>query len=515
MARSLVRVASFGALAALIATIVPFSSSGAASPTSTAALSWLATQQQSDGGFEVAGFPGFETSDAVFAIASGAQTGLWDFDAAMAAVAATRVGGVGNSPLDHLDDLADTPLAKGQAAKVIVLVTNPLQIDATQFDPKCDGGTTNLVTVLGAPGVDGQFGFALGAFNSILFAGRAYALTAGAGDVPDATITTIRNAQKSDGSWSFSGSNVGTGGDIDSTATAILALLEDDDLTAADADIDEALDYLAAAQQGNGAWQSFGTDDPNSTAFALYALGVAGRTGGLATGDAWLATQQQGDGRIASQNDGFGINTFATTQAIQGLERVEVPRSLTPVALGCTDPDGIPDETEWGAPNGGDGNNDGLPDAEQAHVASFPAATGGGYLTISSTVGTMASVAAVDPASLAALPSGVSMPRGAVQFTVQGLGPGATVNVTFWVHGGPAPTKYYKLQGGAWVDFTANTSFNGTTITLTLVDGGAGDTGGVDGEVVDPSGPASVSAGPGGGAGGGPSAIVAVPNLTG
>ncbi len=39
----------------------------------TKAVTWLKTQQQADGGFEVAGFPGFETPDAVLAIANGAQ----------------------------------------------------------------------------------------------------------------------------------------------------------------------------------------------------------------------------------------------------------------------------------------------------------------------------------------------------------------------------------------------------------------------------------------------------------
>jgi len=516
MARRPRRAASFVALLALVAALVPAALSGAASPAAEAALSWLRAQQQADGGFEVLGFPGFETSDAVFAVASGAQTGPWDAETALGAVAATRVGGIGNSPLDHLDNLADTPITKGQAAKVIVLATNPLGIDATQFDPRCDGGTTNLVTVLGAPGVDGQFGFSLGAFNSVLYAARAYALTAGAGQLPDASVTTIRNAQKSDGSWSFDGSSVGTGGDIDTTAQAALTLLEDGDILATDADVDEALDYLEGQQQGSGAWQSFFVDDANSTAMALLALGVAGRTTTLAAGDAWLASQQQGDGRIASQNDGFGINTFATSQAIQGLVRLDVPRATSPIAMACSDGDGITDETEWGAPNGGDGNNDGVPDTDQADVASLPDVVTGGYVTIDSAAGAVEDITSVNPSSLAALPTGVTLPRGALQFTIAGVGVGGTVTVQVTFHGGPALTKYYKLRGGVWTDFSANATFAGNVITLTLVDGGAGDAGGVDGEIVDPSGPAAVSVGAGGGTGGVPNAIVAHPsNLTG
>jgi hypothetical protein len=515
------RAASFVALATVLATsLLAFGvPTFGASPTVTNARAWLVSQQEADGGFEVANFPGFETSDAAFAIASAAQpSAAWDPEVALAAVSGTRFAGTGDGPLEALDDLADTPIAKGQAAKAIVLVTNPLGIDATSFDPRCDGGTTDLVTVLGAPGVDGRFGFSLFAFNSIVTAGRAYALTTGAGDVPDATITQIRASQKSDGSWSFDGDSTGTGGDIDTTAAAILALLEDDDITSADPDVAAGLDYLEAAQQGTGAWQSFGSDDANSTAVALVALGVAGRTTSLAAGDAFLASQQQPDGRIASPNDGFGINTFATSQAIQGLVRIDVPRAPTTAPLGCTDADGVSDAVEWGAPNGGDGNDDGTPDAEQANVTSLPGP--GGYVTIDvpaggTLTGVATSAAPVSPAP----PAGAMFPRGLVGFSVTGLTPGATVAVEVTFHGGPALSRYFKLHDAAWEDFTNHATFLGNVVTLSLTDGGAGDDDDTaNGVIVDPGGPAAVTAGgapPGGGGAGGPTAIVAQPQLTG
>ncbi len=66
-----------------------------ADPTSadaaTAAVTWLKTQQRTDGSFEVADFPGFETRDAVLAIAEAAQTGsTWDAPAALKAVRAVK-----------------------------------------------------------------------------------------------------------------------------------------------------------------------------------------------------------------------------------------------------------------------------------------------------------------------------------------------------------------------------------------------------------------------------------------
>ena len=68
-------VVPFACVAAMTAALVLSSRSprGSAPPASVAAadaaVSWLTTQQQPDGGFELAGFPGFETLDAAIAIA--------------------------------------------------------------------------------------------------------------------------------------------------------------------------------------------------------------------------------------------------------------------------------------------------------------------------------------------------------------------------------------------------------------------------------------------------------------
>ncbi|MEP6626160.1 MAG: hypothetical protein ABJC79_17060, partial [Acidimicrobiia bacterium] len=56
-------------------------------PVVTKATDWIKTQQQADGSFEVAGFPGFETPDAVVALDERGQTsGTWDAAKALAAV---------------------------------------------------------------------------------------------------------------------------------------------------------------------------------------------------------------------------------------------------------------------------------------------------------------------------------------------------------------------------------------------------------------------------------------------
>ena len=95
-------------------------------------------------------------------------------------------------------------------------------------------------------------------------------------------------------------------------------------------------------QVATGAWQSFGVDDPNSTATAVMAItaagfdprfscwrdtvspGLAGRA--YASPVTWLKTQSAPDGHIVSPNDAFPpVNTFATSQAVQALRRGWLP----------------------------------------------------------------------------------------------------------------------------------------------------------------------------------------------
>lgn len=298
------------------------------------ATTWLKGQQQADGGFEVAGFPGFETPDAVIAIAEDAQQQLaWDKPQALAAVQATA-NGSGKTPLDAIDDYADGAINAGQAAKLVTQVAVPLGLSPTAFDPQGDGAV-NLVAKIDAAALpNGTYG----AFGATLAA--ATAKKAAGGTVPANTVTAIRAAQKADGSWDFQGDPTGTGDDIDTTASALIALVSAG-ATSTDADVQQGLAFLAGAQQASGAWTSFGTADPNSTSMAVLAISgvgydpatscwrdavapaLAGNPYGSPT--AWLRSQQAGDGHIASPNDGWGVNTFATTQTIQALRRGWMP----------------------------------------------------------------------------------------------------------------------------------------------------------------------------------------------
>jgi hypothetical protein len=329
----------------------------ASQATADAAVAWLKTQQQSDGGFELAMFPGFETRDASLAIAEDAQTGTtWSTTEALAAVGAVHFGGTpaGATPLDALDAFAATVTTAGAAAKTIVLSASPLGLDPAAFDPAGNGTPVNLVALLdaGCSADTASFG---PAFSDTLYGVLAKKLVCGA--PPAAALATVRAAQQANGGWNFTGDPTGTDLDIDTTALAVESLVAGG-ADASDPAVHAALGFLAAQHQASGAWQSFGADDPNSTSLAILAVTATGfdvesscwrdtadpaATGSAyASPTAWLRSQQlttppADAGRIASPNDSFGVNTFATSQTVEGLLQSWLPIT-TATAQPCTMP---------------------------------------------------------------------------------------------------------------------------------------------------------------------------------
>nr|NIQ38343.1 hypothetical protein [Pseudomonadota bacterium] len=93
---------------------------------------------------------------------------------------------------------------------------------------------------------------------------------------------------------------------------------------------------------------------------------------------------------------------------------------------------------------------------------------------------------------------------GLVDMEIKVYAPGDEARVSFYLST-PAPDGYgwYKYSpNDGWRDFSANAAFNSARdkVTLTVVDGGAGDDDGVaNGVIVDPSGLGSVSTSSGGG----------------
>ena len=347
------------------------------------AVTYLAGQQQADGGFELAGFPGFETPDAIAAIAANANIDslsiptttstppgeaprpLADFERAWqpanarAAVVAVKTAG-NKTPLDAVDDFAEGAISAGQAAKLIVLVSEPLGYDSGSFDPAGDGAAKNLVgTMLGAYNGNGTFGPA-GSFNVTLYSALASKLALGS--IPKATPGAILAAQRTDGGWNYLGNPAdATASDVDTTALAVQALVAalpdgtaawvNENPNATQTAILKALGFLASKLQATGGVGTGTAADPNSTAAAILAIRSVGfnpaqpcwrnvaapttkGTAYIALND-WLRTQQLATGRVQSPNDSFGVNTFATSQAAQALALSWLPIADRPLVV-CT-----------------------------------------------------------------------------------------------------------------------------------------------------------------------------------
>jgi hypothetical protein len=260
-------------------------------------------------------------------------------------------------------------------------VAEPLGLDVSAFRPGA-GAPVNLLTKLDPAGCAGNPAN-YGLFNQTLYGALAKKLACGAPN--PAVLATIRAAQRSDGGWNFAGDqDPATDSDIDTTSLAVQAIVAGG-ATATDPAVTKALQFLAAQQQTDGAWQSFGADDPNSTAVGSIAVTAAGydvtsscwrdtavpSAKGTAYGDpgAWIRSQQASDGHVNSPNDSFGVNTFATSQSVQGLLRNWLPVARASGASTCSTVSDTPPAT---APASG-----GLPAASvAAAVVTAPNFTG-------------------------------------------------------------------------------------------------------------------------------------------
>ncbi len=296
---------------------------------------WLTTQQQADGGFEVAGFAGFETADATLALAEAAQSGGgWDADAARSAIAGVTTG-AGFAPYDAIDDEAEIGPTAGAAAKLIALVAAPGGwadgLSPVAFDPGQDGAAVDLLSTMSA-GFDAGTGW-FGTFGDTLLAVLAHRQVCV--DIPDASTTAVLAAGAPSGGWNFAGDPTDDLFDPDITGRALQALAAAG-VPVDDPAVSSGLRRLAVEHDAaTGGWISFGEVNPNSTAMAVLGLDAYGFD---AATRAWrddlaperaadpyvaprdyLLGQQQADGRIASPSDSFGVNTFPTSQGVQAL----------------------------------------------------------------------------------------------------------------------------------------------------------------------------------------------------
>jgi hypothetical protein len=239
---------------------------------------------------------------------------------------------------------------------------------------------------------------------------------------------------------------------------------------------------------------------PSSSSFRIYGDGLNLQSG-MSTSPSFTMSDCLGPGPEAA-----GASSSASFKL-----QVGCIYALGGLPADDDDGDGIPGGDENGAPNNGDGNDDGIADSEQANVASFPSATGEGYLTLeipsNGPCGQLLGVEAVDPTTLGDGDPEYVYPFGMVRFHVENCaGP---VMVTLYLHGGGGvvsaaleyrkygfmapdyvtPRDFYTFPGA-----TFSTAMVGSqtvaTVEFTLSDNVLGDDSQVALRIEDPSGPA-------------------------
>jgi hypothetical protein len=138
---------------------------------------------------------------------------------------------------------------------------------------------------------------------------------------------------------------------------------------------------------------------------------------------------------------------------------------------------------------GGDDAGTGAVDARAASV-EIP---GAGTVELLASAGAIERAVAV--ATPAAAPAGVDYPVGFIAIDVGGLLAGEQVTVTLTLPAGTAPNAYVKCTTDTSCAEFPGAAIHDNVVTLTLVDGGAGDTdGAANGRIRDPGAPAIASA---------------------
>jgi hypothetical protein len=246
-------------LAALLAGALPVLA--AADP--TAALDYVASQQNPDGGFGSGFSPDStisSTADALLAIvAAGADPATFDQE--------------GNTPVTYLAANAPAAASAGDLAKLIMAAI------AAGENPRAFGGVDSVAKLEALAGASGRIGGETDTFVSHTLA--VLALASAGRPVPAASIDYVTAAQQEGGSWAWDGT-AGTAGDTNTTAFAVQALIAAGEAASSD-EVSNALAYYKGIQNDDGGWpyqnpSDFGTaTDANSTAVAIQAILAAGQ----------------------------------------------------------------------------------------------------------------------------------------------------------------------------------------------------------------------------------------------
>jgi hypothetical protein len=264
----------------------------------TAALDYLQTQQNADGGWGSGLSPestAGSTADAVLAIVAAGGNPA-DF----------KVGG--NTPLDYLAHRSEDLETGGDLAKVLMAVV------AAGEDPRNFADVDLVLRLERLIADDGRIGIEADTFYAHCLG--VLALRSVSRPVPAASLDLIKTGQIADGSWAWNGEPLEGTGDTNSTAVAVQALVAAGEAGTSDA-IQGALAYFKAVQNEDGGFpyqkpSDFGTDtDANSTAVVIQAILAAGQD---PAGAGWAAAEGNTprDALLALQNDSGAFAWQAT-----------------------------------------------------------------------------------------------------------------------------------------------------------------------------------------------------------
>lgn len=171
------------------------------------------------------------------------------------------------------------------------------------------------------------------------------------------------------------------------------------------------------------------------------------------------------------------------------------------------DEDGVADDIEDAAPNGGDGNDDGTPDSEQQHVTSFVNPVTSAYVAIELDEDcSLTEAAAAAESAKAVQDAGYNYQTGLVNFAADCGTPGYATNVRLYYYGAspnglvlrkynPSANAYFTVTGATITQTDINDQ-NVVIASYVITDGGELDVdSAVNGSIVDPVGLASLAVG--------------------
>lgn len=318
---------------ALVALLVAATLTVPALADGPAAVAWIKTQQNADGGFGSPTSSLGATADAVLAVAASGENALtW--------------GSTGKTALDYLKAHISTATKAGEFAKVVLALT------ANAQNPRTALGIDLIAKLESMRGDDGRIGTDADFVNEHCMV--MIALTSANRTVPAEAIHYLLATQIADGSWSWNGDTTPGTGD-NNTAAIVVVALRAAGVPADHVQIQKTIALFHEQQNDDGGFpyvkpSPWGTDsDANSTAVVCWALWAASedpagvnwkRFGqdGTSTYDR-LKAFQNASGAFRWQDAVSGDNWMSTVQAMIALEmktlpfaRIDVGEAAMPVA---------------------------------------------------------------------------------------------------------------------------------------------------------------------------------------